>query len=175
MYPYFVSSSLFMLFNLFLEEPSFYQLNGGWRIDPDNALIVEAITWRYSEPLGIPYGKYWAAGEHPYPGRIRDYGVGLAYQHFWWRGMFTTLHVTPFLHEYQDQDGDVLQRGLLLWMQGRAGWHLRFARERLFFEPSVAFNAWPIETHQPASFRAVDSGWPHYFLLEPGLNVGVNF
>ena len=47
--------------------------------------------------------------------------------------------------------------------------------DRLFLEPSVAFNFWPVSTNVPAAFEEQDDRWPSYFLFEPGLNVGFTF
>src|SRR5688500_15706526 len=127
MYQHFVGSSLFVLANLLPNPPSFTQVHAGWRLDPDDVVIVLPATWRYRAPLGIPYGRHYEDPAFDYPGRIRDHGVGLAWQHYWWRGLFTTAHATPFLHVYQDEDGDVIQRGFQLWLSGRVGWNVRFA------------------------------------------------
>ena len=52
----FVSTPAFMLYN-FINDPeprTFYQLNFGYRITAKDILVVEAITWKYYSPLGIP-------------------------------------------------------------------------------------------------------------------------
>jgi hypothetical protein len=55
---HFVGSSLFMLANLLplSNPPAFYQLNYGYRLTPKDVVSIEAITWTYKAPLGIPYG-----------------------------------------------------------------------------------------------------------------------
>ncbi len=55
-----LSSSLFMVANLFPDSPSFYQLSYGYRLTLKDVLIVEAITWTYNAPLSIPY---WASSD----------------------------------------------------------------------------------------------------------------
>lgn len=172
---FFLSTSAFMAFNLLPDPPSFYQLNAGWRITEQDALIVEAITWRYDGPLGIPYGPSFEDEQHDYPGHIRDFGVGLAYQRFWWKGLYSTVHATPFVHRYVDEAGDLLQTGFMLFVVGRVGWHFRFLEDRLFVEPSIACTAWPIETNEPAAFAAAAEPWNGWFLAEPGLHLGWNF
>jgi len=57
----------------------------------------------------------------------------------------------------------------------RLGYHFEFFKNRVYLEPSVAFNYWPIDTNFPASFSAIENKWPDYFLLEPGLNFGIKF
>ena len=172
---HFLSSSLFMLFNFAPDPPSFYQLNYGHRITPRDTLIVEAITWTYAEPIGIPWGKGRGAPENALPGHARDIGVGLAYQRFWWRGLYTTLHATPFFQMYFDQEGEHIQSGFQLFMTARLGYHFEFWKNRLFIEPSIAATAWPINTNLPDTFAAQEERWRPFFLGEPGLHFGVNF
>lgn len=169
----FLQTSLFMLGNLLPEPPSFYQLNVGVYLTERDALIVEAITWTYPAPLGIQYWDGYGDPALNYPGHVRDWGLGVAWQHIWWKGLYTTAHITPFVHSHHDAHGDRLQTGFMLWLSGRVGYHIDFANDRLFIEPSVAFNAWPVQTRQPADFAAEDARWPRYFLLEPGFHVGV--
>src|SRR5688572_5948119 len=92
---WFIGSSLFMLANVALEDPpSFYQMNIGRQLSQRNAIALELITWRYDHPLGIPYGSSYAAEEEAYPGFVRGSGAGLAYQRYWWRGLYTGIHAT---------------------------------------------------------------------------------
>lgn len=172
---YFVSTSAFMIGNLLPDPPSFYQLNAGYRITPKDTLILEAITWTYHAPLGIPYGPDFERAEHDYPGHTRSVGVGLAYQRYWWKGLYSTVHLTPFRQTYYDTEGDKLGNGFQLFAVFRTGYHLDLFRKRLFLEPSVAVTSWPVETGQPEAFAAADAAWPRYFLFEPGLHVGVSF
>jgi hypothetical protein len=175
--PYQVGTSLFMLMNLVPMEspPGFVQLNVGKRWTPKDALTLEAITWRYSAPLGIPYGPDYGDPAHAYPGHVRGMGVGLAYQRFLWEGLYVGAHVTPLVQLYFDPQGRRRQTGFQLFCVGRVGYHVAFAKQRLFVEPSVAATSWPINTGLPRGFRAVESRFPSYFLLEPGLHAGVKF
>ncbi len=173
---HFVSTSAFMLFNLLPDPPSFFQLNYGFRPTDVDTIIVEAMTWTYGAPLGIPlFGGDYGDSVHDYPGRVRSAGVGLAYQRYLWRGIYATLHVTPFWQTYYDEGGEFIQSGFQLFMVGRVGYHFDLWNDRIFIEPSIAATTWPINTNLPASFEEQEAGWPGYFLFEPGLNVGVNF
>lgn len=168
-----LSSSLFMVADLFPDSPSFYQLSYGHRLTPDDVLIVEAITWTYHAPLGIPY---WASSDAParaYPGSVKEYGVGLAYQRYLWRRLYAGFHATPFFRQYLDAKKQTMQNGFQLFLTMRLGYHFGFFDDRVFVEPSVAFTHWPIKTNVPAAFARVDSQWPSYFLFEPGLHFGV--
>lgn len=173
---HFLSTSAFMLGNLLPEPPIFFQLNYGLRATDEDTILVEAITWRYGAPLGIPLwsGEYGAA-QHDYPGRVQAFGVGLAYQRYLWRGSFITLHATPFWQTFRDLQGGYIQSGFQLFMAARVGYHIAFWKERLFVEPSIAATAWPINTNLPVTFQEQEGKWPGYFLCEPGLNIGVNF
>ncbi|MEN0066499.1 MAG: hypothetical protein AAGA48_30460 [Myxococcota bacterium] len=172
---HFVSTSLFMIANLLPNPPSFVQANFGTRLTKRDVLIVEAITWTYDAPLGIPWGPEKGAPTNAFPGFARDVGVGLAYQRFWWEGLFTTIHATPFLQTYHDEDGKRLATGFQLFLTARLGWRFDLFRKRLFIEPSIAATAWPINTNLPRAFQREEDRWPGYFLAEPGLNVGVQF
>lgn len=173
-FPWFVSTSAFMLGNLLPEPPRYVQLNVGYRFTDKDALILEAITWTYDAPLGIPFGPDWGDPQHDFPGHARDVGVGLAYQRFWWKGIYTTAHLTPFRQAYFDEAGERIQAGLQLWCVLRAGWHFSLLQDRLFIEPSVAVTSWPVNTNLPAGFAEQEDKWPAYFVGEPGLHIGVN-
>jgi hypothetical protein len=172
---FYVGSSLFMIANLFPEPPSFYQLNVGWRPTRRDSLGLEVITWTYHAPLGIQWGPAYGDPAFDYPGHVRDVGVGLTYQRFWWKGLYTQVHATPFVHTYYDEAGERIQTGFFLFTTLRAGYHVGLWRDRVFVEPSVACTWWPVETNTPRGFAAVEARWPDYFLFEPGLHFGVNF
>jgi hypothetical protein len=175
--PFFVGTSLFTLFNLipYEEPPHFGQLNAGYRLTSKDALSLEAITWTYYRPLGIPYGSpSFTSPDAAYPGRVREWGVGVAYQRFLWNGLYGALHATPFLREYYDAEGEKTGNGFQLFVTLRLGYHVRVL-DRVFLEPSVACTTWPLTTNVPAGFAAQDKRWPSYFLFEPGFHAGVEF
>lgn len=164
-----------MLANALPDPPAFYQLTYGYRLSRTDAVSLEAITWRYTAPLGIPYGSSKDAPEEEYPGSVRSFGVGVAYQHLIWRGFYTSVHALPLLQRYADEEGKHLQSGFQLFTTLRAGYQLQFRSDRWFLEPSVAATAWPINSNVPESFAARDRKWNKYFLFEPGLHFGWRF
>lgn len=174
---YFIGSSGFVSFNLlpFPNPPSFYQLNVGYRLNKRNSFSLEAITWTYHHPLGIPYGPDLEADEYEYPGLVREFGLGICYQHFWWRGFYTALHATPFLQRFVDSNRKHIRNGFQLFTVARLGWHVSFFKNRFFIEPSLAATSWPIRTKPPEAFAQQDRKWPNYFLVEPGFHLGFNF
>lgn len=174
---FWVGTSAFMLFNLNPLEnnpPHFFQLNVGMRLSPRDAVSLELITWRYGWPLGIPWGDDFEKEGLGYPGHIRDFGVGLVYQRFWWEGAYTALHAMNTLQTYTKDNGASAGTGYMLFLTYRAGYHFDLGKN-FFIEPSVAATHWPVRTSVPESFRAVDERWNNYFLFEPGLHVGYEF
>jgi len=172
---YFIGSSLFSVGNLFPDPPQFYQLNFGYWLSKKDAIVVEAITWKYGYPLGIPYGPDFDSPEEAYPGYIRGFGLGIDYQRFHWKKLYSTVHVTPFLQNFYDSDKNKIQNGFQLFLQLRLGYHFDLFKDRFYIEPSITFNYWPVNTNFPDSFAEIESDWPNYFLFEPGLNFGIKF
>ena len=172
---HFLSTSLFMLGNLVPDDepPAFVQLNYGYRLTPTDTISIEAITWQYYGPLGV---QWWELDEPNtrFPGKVRDFGIGLAFQRFFWKGAYGALHATPFVQQYHDGRG-VIQTGFQLFVTLRAGYHFRFVDDWFFIEPSVAVTTWPINTNLPANFAAIEDQWASFFLFEPGLHAGINF
>ena len=138
-------------------------------------MSVEAITWKYGAPLGIPYGPSMGSPDEDYPGYVREYGIGVAYQRFLWRSPYAGAHALPLLQHHVGEDGGKIRNGFHLFLTTRLGYHVRLRGTRYFLEPSLAVTHWPINTHVPAAFAAKDSRWPNYFLFEPGLHSGVKF
>jgi len=163
-----VGSTFFLLGNI-RDSVRFMQLNYGYRLTPKDNLIVEAITWTYFEPLGT-YG----SSEDFYPGKVRAYGVGLGYQRFWWKNLFTTVEPTFFLQQFYDTDDTKIQKGFQLYLQFIVGYRFEFFNKRVFVEPAYAIKYWPVDTNFPESFAAIESGAPKY-KFEPALNFGFMF
>lgn len=175
---FYVGSSAFILMNLNTADPNapnFAQLNFGYRITPENVISIEAKTWKYAWPLGIPYGKSRTDPNEKYPGYVRSSGIGLVYQHFWWKGAYTSIDAANMLQMYVDEEDNHIQNGYQLFMTYRLGYQFHFFKNRFFIEPSVAITHWPVNTNVPESFAILENKWPNYFLFEPGLHFGVNF
>lgn len=175
---FYVGSSFFMLANLNTDDPDapdFVQLNVGYRITPKDVFSIEAKTWKYAWPLGIPWGKSKTAPEEKYPGYVRSSGIGLVYQHFWWKGAYTSIDASNMLQRYMDEENKHIQNGYQLFMTYRLGYQFQFFKNRFFIEPSVAMTHWPVNTNVPESFAKLEDKWSNYFLFEPGLHFGVKF
>jgi len=167
-----VGSSAFMLANLLPGSPQYILLDYGYRLTNDDVVMVEALTWKYSAPLGIPLD----SSGPDYPGHIKSYGAGLAYQRFLWVGLFAKVHAAYLRTHYSISGNERTRQGNQLFLQFRLGYHfeLPVLGERLYLEPSVAATGWPINTNVPAAFAAQDERYPSY-ALEPGLNLGMVF
>jgi hypothetical protein len=162
-----VGTSAWMLANAFPDPPDFYYLELSRTIGPRDALLLEPVTWRYSAPIGVPYGD----SSEEYPGHVRSVGLGIGWRHRVYRGFHVSAHAFNFLQLYREDDRP-RKSGYQLFLQTRLGWRWQVRSPGFWIEPSVAFNAWPIEVGRPASFRAMDERWPSYFLFEPWLNFG---
>lgn len=163
-----IGSSIFLLGNIG-DTVNYFQLNYGYYITQKDIIIAEAITWTYYEPLGT-YG----SSEEFYPGKVIAYGLGLGYQRFLWKNLYSTVEPTFFLQQFYDTDNKKIQKGFQLYLQFIVGYRFEFFKKRMFIEPAIALKYWPVNTNFPASFAAIESGEPKY-RFEPGLNFGIKF
>lgn len=172
---FFVGTSLFMAMNAAVDpSPGFYQLNAGYWLTKKDVISVEAITWAYHRALGTPWGPDMSDPAQAYPGYVRAYGVGVAYQRYLWQGLYAAMHALPLLQQFKAPDGKTIQEGFQLFMTLRLGYHFSFCDDHVFIEPSMAVTHWPINTNVPADFARLDNRWSSYF-IEPGLHVGFKF
>ena len=171
----FVGSTLFVLANLVNdpEPPNYYQLNFGYRITPKDVVSLEAITWNYYEPIGVPNGVKQNATN--FPGKVQAFGAGLAYKRFLWKQFYAQVHSTALKQNYLDEENEKIQSGFQLFNTVRIGYQFRFFKNRLFLEPSIAMTFWLVNTNLPESFQVEEDKYPNYFLGEPGLHFGFNF
>ena len=110
-----------------------------------------------------------------YPGRFRETGLGATYQRTLWKGLFTTVEILPQLKTYFDDQKKNIGNGFKLYTSYHVGYHLPIFKTRLFIEPQIHCQYWPIDTNTPQSFKELDNRWNNYFLFEPNLYIGVNF
>jgi hypothetical protein len=175
---WFVGSTLLMLGNFIPDDPNppkFIQLNVGYRITPKDVVSFEFKKSIYTWPLGIPWGPSFDAPGLNYPGHARILAPTLAYQRFWWKGVYTSVHALNAFEKYVDEGNKKIGNGYTLYMTFRLGYQIKFLKNRFFFEPSIGFTQWPVRTNVPESFKLVESKWPNYFRYEPGLHFGYNF
>jgi hypothetical protein len=174
---WFVGSTLFLLGNFApTNPPEFGQLNLGYRITGKDVISIELITWKYAWPLGInpflsdSYGK----PEEKFPGFIRDYGAAIAYQRFFWKGLYAAVHVMPMVQRFVDETGKKVDNGFHIFNSYRVGYHVKLFKDRFFIQPSLGIAGRPYHTEMPDGFKQKDDKWPKY-TPEPGLHFGYNF
>jgi hypothetical protein len=172
---WFVGSTLFLLGNFSkTNNPEYVQLNVGYRITPKDVVSFEFKRSIYSWPIGIPFGPSFDAPGLNYPGHARILAPTLAYQRFWWKGVYTSVHALNAFEKYLDEDNKKIGNGYTLYLDFYLGYQFKFFKNRFFFQPAIGCSYWPVRTNVPASFKALEKKWPNYF-IQPGLNFGFNF
>jgi hypothetical protein len=173
---WYIGSSLFMLGNFAkVNNPEYVQLNIGYRITPKNVVSFEFKRSIYSWPIGIPFGSpsFDAPGKN-YPGHARILAPTIGYQHFWWKGVYTSVYALNAFEKYLDGNNKKIGNGYTLYMNFHLGYQFKFFKNRLFFEPAIGCSYWPIRTNVPESFKEAEKDWPNYF-IQPGFHFGYNF
>ncbi|MEX0966616.1 MAG: hypothetical protein WD077_05225 [Bacteroidia bacterium] len=174
---WFVGSTIFLVGNLApVNPPSFAQLNLGYRITGKDAISLELITWKYALPLGINpfFNKSYGKPEEEFPGYIREYGIAVAYQRFFWKGFYVAVHVMPTLQIFVNENGNKVDNGFHIFNTNRVGYHIKLFKDRFFIEPSIGIAGRPYHTKMPDGFKEKDDKWSKY-TPEPGLHFGFNF
>lgn len=174
---WFVGSTLFLLGNFSsVNPPNLAQLNVGYRVTGKDVVSVELITWKYAWPLGInPFlNKSYGKPEEKFPGYIRDYGVALVYQRFFWKGLYAAAHIMPMWQTFVNDKGKKVDNGFHIFTTYRAGYHIKLIKDRFFIQPSLGVAGRPFHTKMPDGFKQKDDKWSKY-TPEPGLHFGYNF
>ena len=173
----FVGSSLFLLGNFdSVNPPGFAQLNLGYRITGKDVISLELITWKHAWPLGINpfYNDSYGKPEEKFPGYIREYGIGLAYQRYLWKGLYVAVHVMPMWQTFKNENGHKVGDGFIIFNTYRVGYHIKLFKDKFFIEPSLGIAGRAYYTEMPNGFKEKDNKWPKW-TPEPGLHFGYNF
>ena len=155
---WFVGSTLFMLGNFApVNPPGFAQLNLGYRITGRDVISLELITWKHAWPLGINpfYNNSYGKPEEKFPGYIREYGIGLAYQRFLWKGLYVAAHATAMLQVFNNENGKEVGNGFIIFNTYRVGYHIKLFKDRFFIEPSIGIAGRPLQTIQVCDPRKI--------------------
>lgn len=172
---FYIGSSLFLLGNFSKKNnPEYVQLNVGYRITPKNVISFEFKRSIYSWPIGIPFGPSFDGPGLNYPGHARILAPTIGYQHFWWKGAYTSIYALNAFEKYMDENKKKIGNGYTLYVNFHLGYQFKFFKNRFFFEPAIGCSYWPIRTNVPESFKAVEKRWPNYF-IQPGFHFGFNF
>jgi len=173
----FVGSTLFLLGNFdSVNPPGFAQLNLGYRITGKDVISLELITWKHAWPLGINpfYNDSYGKPEDKFPGYIREYGIGLAYQRYLWKGLYVAVHVMPMWQTFKNENGHKVGDGFIIFNTYRVGYHIKLFKDKFFIEPSLGIAGRAYYTEMPNGFKEKDNKWPKW-TPEPGLHFGYNF
>jgi hypothetical protein len=174
-----VGSSLFMfLGNLDTKNPpNFVQLNLGYRITGKDVITLEPKTWRYSWPNGIHpfFNKAYKQPEERFPGYVREFGVSVAYQRFFRKGLYAELNVMPTWQKFMDDNNKKVDNGFQIFNTYRVGYHVKLFKDRFFIQPSLAITHRAYHTTLPDGFKQLDDKWSKFILGEPGFHFGFNF
>ena len=153
-----------------------YEFHLGYQVTPKDKIGIKAATWKLFAPMGIPlWDPHFLDESEFFPGRIAECGIGFTYQRMLWKGLFTTVEVLPLYKSYLDEDKNKIGDGFKLYTTYHLGYHVRLFKNRMFIEPQVHCNYWPIDTKAPLAFQEREDKWNNYFLFETNLYIGINF
>jgi hypothetical protein len=171
---FFVSTTYLSLTNFGENNVYMYELHAGYKITSKDFIAIKGATWSLFEPMGIPWGPHKMNEDEAYPGRVREYGIGVSYQRMLWKGLFASVQVLPLKRNFLDEDGNKIDEGFRLYTSYHVGYHISLFKDRFFLEPQVHCNFWPIDSKGPDGFKAAENKWNNFFLFEPNLFFGVN-
>lgn len=176
---WFVGSSLFVLVGNFdtKNPPNFAQLNIGYRISGKDVITLEPKTWKYAWPNGIHpfFSKSYKKPEEQFPGYVREVGLSLAYQRFFWKGLYAELNVMPTWQLFANSEGHKVDNGFQLFNTYRVGYHIKLFKDRFFIQPSIAITHRAYHSQLPDGFKQQDDKWSKFIFGEPGFHFGFNF
>ena len=176
-YKFSVSSTWLTFANFGTEETNthHYEFHFGYRFTPKDKIGIKVATWSLFEPMGIPWGPYLMNESEFYPGRIKETGIGITYQRLLWKGLFASIEILPLKKTYLEENGNEIDEGFKLYTSYHIGYHVPLFKDRLYIEPQIHCNYWPIDTEGPQGFEEKEAKWNNYFLFEPNLFIGFNF
>ena len=152
-----------------------YEFHFGYKLTPKDKIGIKVATWQLFEPMAIPWGPNKIQEIEFYPGKLQERGIGVTYQRILWKGLFASIEVMPLKKTYLDENKKKTGDGFKLYTSYHLGYHVPLFKSRLFLEPQVHCNYWPIDSKGPQGFEVKESKWSNYFLFEPNLYIGVNF
>ena len=92
-----------------------------------------------------------------------------------WKGLFATVEILPQLKTYLDENNNEIGNGFKLYTSYHLGYHFPLFNNRMYIEPQIHCNYWPIDTNTPPGIQEIEKGWNNYFLFEPNIYIGINF
>jgi len=172
-------STTYLSFVNFGEEKTnthHYEFHVGYKLTPKDRIGIKFASWKLFAPMGMPMQEQLKFDENNfYPGRLRESGIGVTYQRMLWKGLFATVEVLPQLKTYIDKIDKKIVNGFKLYTSYHLGYHIGLFNDRVYLEPQIHCQYWPIDTNVPQSFEDKDSKWNNFFLFEPNLYIGIKF
>lgn len=153
-----------------------YEIHLGYKVTPKDKIGIKVATWELFAPMGIPsWDPLFLEESEFFPGRIRERGIGVTYQRILWKGLFASAEIYPLKKTYLDADNKKIGDGFKLYTSYHLGYHVPLFKNRMFIEPQIHCNYWPIDSKAPQGFEEKESKWANYFLFEPNIYIGINF
>ena len=172
-------STPWLTFNNFGKEKTnthHYEFHFGYQLTPKDKIGIKVATWKLFAPMGIQlWDPLFLKESEFFPGRLSESGIGVTYQRMLWKGLFTSIEILPLLKTYLDEDNKKIGKGFKLYTTYHLGYHIPLFKDRLYIEPQIHCNYWPIDTNLPESFKEKERKWNNYLLFEPNIYIGVNF
>lgn len=177
-YKFSVSAPWLIAFNSGSEKTNthHYEFHFGYKLTPKDKISIKVTTWKLFAPMGIPIKDAILKNESTFfPGKLKESGIGFTYQRLLWKGLFATIEIMPLKKTYLDVNNKKIGNGFKLYTSYHLGYHVPLFKNRMYLEPQIHCNYWPIDTKAPQSFQNEESKWNNYILFEPNLYVGINF
>jgi hypothetical protein len=177
-YKFSVSTTYLTLANFGPEETNthHYEFHFDYKLTAKDKIGIKITTWKLFAPMGIPLGDAIKKEKSTFfPGRLGEKGVGITYQRLLWKGLFAAIELMPLKKTYFDENKKKIGSGFKLYTTYHVGYHVPLFKNRMYIEPQIHCNYWPIDTKTPQSFQVEENKWNNYFLFEPNLYIGVNF
>ena len=153
-----------------------YEFHFGYQFTSRDKIGIKVASWKLFAPMGIPmWDPLFQDESEFFPGRLAECGIGITYQRMLWKGLFATVEVLPLFKTYLDENNKEAGNGFKLYTTFHIGYHIGLFKNRMFIEPQIHFNYWPIDSNAPQSFEERESKLNNYFLFEPNLYIGINF
>jgi hypothetical protein len=153
-----------------------YELHLGYKLTPKDKIGIKAATWELFAPMGIPFLEAVQMKESTFfPGKLHEKGIGITYQRLLWKGLFASIEILPLKKTYFDDNNEKIRSGFKLYTTYHLGYHIPLFKNRMYIDPQIHCNYWPIDKKAPPSFQVEENKWNNYMLFEPNIYIGFNF
>lgn len=116
-----------------------------------------------------------SSGRRKVSGIYQRVWICFSLPHFWWKGLYTGVHVMSAWHSFVNDTGNKVDNGFQIFNTYRIGYHIKLLKDKFFIQPSIAMTHRPYHTQMPEAFKQLDDKHSKFFFGEPGLHFGFNF